>query len=281
MVLLCIYLRTTGRQRQVSRIKFCSLYSGSSGNALFLRAGNTRVLIDAGLSAKRIIAALQSIDENPADLNAIVISHEHADHIRGAGILSRKLGIPIYANPNTWEAMGAAIGTVKPENRQLFTVNTRFIIGDLTVQPFAIPHDAVEPTGFSFFYQEQKVTVATDIGHINEELLNNLKHSNLILLESNHDLQMLQNGPYPYYLKRRILSDRGHLSNEAAGEIAVQLAASGTARFILGHLSKENNLPELAYQTVLNALLKEGYKPGIDITISVALRDRVGQVINL
>lgn len=265
----------------VAEIKFCSLYSGSSGNALFLCGGNTRILIDAGLSAKRIITALHSIDENPSNLNAIVISHEHADHIRGAGILSRKLGIPIYANVKTWEAMGPAIGTVKPENRQLFPANTRFIIGDITVQPFAIPHDAVEPTGFSFFYQQQKVTVATDIGHINEELLRNLQHSDLILLESNHDLQMLQNGSYPYYLKRRILSDHGHLSNEAAGEVAVQLAASGTVRFILGHLSKENNLPELAYQTVLNALLKQGFQPGTDITLSVALRDQVGQVVNL
>jgi phosphoribosyl 1,2-cyclic phosphodiesterase len=265
----------------VSLIKFCSLYSGSSGNALFLSGGGTKILIDAGLSAKKIITALQAIGEEPAELSGILISHEHSDHIRGAGILSRKLRIPIYANSQTWEAMEHQLGPVAPQHRLTFTTGSTFSLGGLSVKAFPTPHDAVESNGFCLCDQKKKITVATDIGHISEVILNNLMQSDLIILESNHDLQMLQTGSYPYYLKKRIMGERGHLSNDTAGELAAIFAETGTRRFVLGHLSKENNRPELAYRTVAQALAARGIKAGHDVQLLVAARDQVSEVVNL
>lgn len=259
-------------------IKFCSLYSGSSGNALFIGTEKTKLLIDAGLSGKRILEALCSIGENPAELSAILISHEHIDHVRGAGILSRKQDIPIYANESTWCAMEHGLGPVKLENRVTFCTGKEFYIGDICVKPFSIPHDAAEPVGYSFFAQGKRITTATDIGHMNDDLLSHIEGNDLLLLESNHDIEMLRMGPYPWHLKKRIMGDHGHLSNESCAEVIAHLAEKGGKRFILGHLSNENNFPELAYQTTLNALNDKKIAVGCDVTLEVALRDRVGRV---
>jgi len=262
-------------------IKFCSLYSGSSGNSIFVASGNTRLLSDAGLSAKKIMEALCSIGEKPSELSAILVSHEHSDHIKGAGILSRKFNLPIYASEGTWQAMELMIGPVLECNKRSFSSYAPFQIGDITVTPFSIPHDANEPVGYSFSAMGKKVTVATDIGHISLELLNCFEDSDLLLLESNHDVEMLKVGKYPWPLKRRIAGDQGHLSNEAAGEVVAYMAGKGTKNFLLGHLSKENNFPELAYQTVCNALCEKSLQAGIDVMLEVVLRDRVGKVIEL
>lgn len=262
-------------------IKFCSLYSGSSGNSLFISDGNTKLLIDAGLSAKKIIAALQSIGENPEEISAILISHEHIDHTRGVGILSRKFHMPIYANEKTWATMEKEIGPVEACNKIAFETGIQFSIGEIGIKAFPIPHDASEPVGFNFFTQDKKITTATDIGHINQEVLSCLELSDLILLESNHDVEMLKIGPYPYPLKRRILSEIGHLSNEMAGKVVAYMAEKGTKFFFLGHLSKENNFPELAFQTVCNAVTEKQIAIGKDIMLEVALRDRVSRIIEM
>lgn len=262
-------------------IKFCSLYSGSSGNSIFLSVGGTKLLIDAGLSAKRIVEALVSIGENPSELSAVLISHEHSDHIRGAGILSRKFDIPVYANENTWEAMSPMLGPVNLANRLCFDTGKEFQIGDIAINSFPIPHDASEPVGYNFFAENKKVTIATDIGHISLGLLNCLEASDLLLLESNHDVEMLKVGPYPWHLKKRIAGEHGHLSNETAGKVVAYMAEKGTKRFLLGHLSRENNFPELAYQTVCNALFEKQICVGTDVMLDVALRDKAGEVIEL
>jgi len=262
-------------------IKFCSLFSGSSGNSLYIEANGTKILIDAGLSGKRIIHALNSIGEQPSEISAVLVTHEHSDHIRGVGILSRKFNIPVYANEKTWDAMGTQIGPINADNMRCFTTGKEFEIGNLCIKPFPIPHDASEPVGFNFFAENKKVTTATDIGHITKEVLESLIGSDLVLLESNHDIEMLKVGPYPWPLKRRILGDRGHLSNEMAGKVAVHMAQRGTRKFLLGHLSKENNFPELAYQTVYNALSEQKIKVGSDVTLEVAMRDYTGSVITL
>lgn len=262
-------------------ISFCSLFSGSSGNAAFVRTENTRLLVDAGLSGKRVIEAMHSIGEDPLSLNGILITHEHSDHIRGAGILSRKLNLPVYANENTWKAMESELGAVTDKNRVCFTTSEGFEIGDLSVLPFSIPHDAAEPVGYNFFAGSRKLTIATDIGHIHKRLLACLEDSDFILLESNHDEEMLKVGPYPWPLKKRILGDSGHLSNEMAGKVVAYLAEKGTRGFLLGHLSKENNFPELAYQTVYNQLFEKKIAVGQDVTLEVALRDRVGRLIHI
>ncbi len=266
---------------ETTMIKFCSLFSGSSGNSIFVATEGTKLLADAGLSAKKIIEALCSIGEKPAELNAILISHEHSDHIKGAGILSRKFNLPIYASAGTWEAMEHMIGPVAECNKIRFSSYEPFQIGDISVTPFPIPHDANEPVGYSFGAAGRKVTIATDIGHISVDLLNCFKDSDLLLLESNHDLEMLKVGPYPWHLKRRIAGSHGHLSNDAAGEVIAYMAERGTKCFLLGHLSKENNFPELAYQTVSNALGEKSLQIGTDITLDVVHRDRVGKVIKL
>lgn len=262
-------------------VKFCSLFSGSSGNSLFLSSGKTKILIDAGVSAKMIIEALNSIGENPSELSAILVTHEHSDHIKSLGVMSRKFGVPIFANENTWETMGLDLGPVDARKRVCFTTGESFEIGNIGVKAFPIPHDAVEPVGFNFFTCGKKITTATDIGHITRSLLNAFEQSDLLLLESNHDVEMLKVGRYPYWLKKRILSDQGHLSNEMAGKVIAYLAGIGTRVFLLGHLSKENNFPELAWQTVYNALLEKQICVGSEISLEVLLRDKVGRVIEL
>ena len=262
-------------------MKFCSLYSGSSGNCLFICAGSTKILIDAGVSGKKIIEALYSIGEKPGELSAILVSHEHSDHTKGAGVLSRKFDIPVYANEKTWSIMQNSIGPVEVKNRLYFDSGVEFTLGNFIVMPFKIPHDAIEPVGFNFHFNGKKVTTATDIGHITKGLLKHFHMSDLILLESNHDIEMLKVGPYPWHLKKRILGENGHLSNEMAGKVISYLAENGTKRFLLGHLSRENNFPELAYQTVYNALTEKKLCVGDDVLLDVALRDKVGQVIEI
>lgn len=262
-------------------IRFCSLFSGSSGNSIFLRVNETRILVDAGGSGKRIAASLSCIDERPGNIDAIVVTHEHSDHTSGIGVMARKYKTAIYANEKTWEMTGAPAIGIPDELRHSFSVSEEFAIGDITVRPFRIPHDAADPVGYSFFAEGKKITVATDIGHINQALLDDLVGSDMILLESNHDVEMLRVGRYPWPLKQRILSDHGHLSNEMAGKVVCYLAEKGTRHFMLGHLSHENNFPELAYQTVCNELALKDIRPDVDISMIVARRDCVGKVYEL
>ncbi|MDK2801022.1 MAG: hypothetical protein PWQ70_2641 [Clostridiales bacterium] len=262
-------------------ITFCSLFSGSSGNAIYIANENTKILIDSGVSGKRIAASLASIGIDAAEIDAVLVTHEHRDHSHGVGILSRRYNIPIYANENTWAGMEKDIGNIKIENMKKFDTHSEFYIKDICIHPFAIPHDAAEPVGYNFYIDDTKVTLATDIGHVNKELISYLEGSHMILLESNHDVEMLKCGSYPYYLKQRILGEKGHLSNELAGELAAYLAVKGTTRFLLGHLSKENNFPQLAYQTVYNAFESRKIKVGKDVLLDVAERERVSKVYNL
>lgn len=262
-------------------IKFCSLFSGSSGNSIFVSVGDTKILIDAGLSGKRITKALASIGESPLELSAILISHEHSDHVKGAGILSRRYNIPLYANEGTWESMKDLIGPVALENVGVFSTGFNFEIDEMCIRSFSIPHDAAEPVGFNIFARNKKITVATDIGHVSKELVDYLEMSELILIESNHDTEMLKIGSYPWPLKKRISGGMGHLSNDMAGKLVSHLAGKGTSRFLLGHLSRENNFPELAYQTVYNAICENKLEVGRDITLEVASRDSVSRVFEV
>ena len=261
--------------------RFCSLYSGSGGNSLFISDNNTKLLVDAGLSGKKIIEALSEIGEDPLNISGILISHEHVDHVRGAGVLSRKFGIPIYANRATWSSMERQIGEIDFKNKAYFDTNVEFSIDGIKIRAFDIPHDASEPVGFNFCVENKKITCATDIGHINNKLLSDLEESIFMLVEANHDVEMLKVCRYPWATKKRILGDEGHLSNEVAAEVVVHMVKRGTKKILLGHLSKENNFPELAYETVTNALRENGIEPDIDISLGIALRDKVGHVIEI
>ena len=255
------------------QISFCPLFSGSSGNALLVCCGDATVLVDAGVSATRIIKECQAAGVNPARLTAILITHEHSDHISGAGILSRKLDLPIYAPEKTWSAMRSKLGDVADKNVRLVEPGMDFYMGDMNVYPFRTPHDAADPVGYAFSSGACKLTILTDIGCVKADWLDAAEGSGTVLLESNHDRDILQAGRYPYELKRRILSNRGHLSNEDAGRAAALLAQRGVTDIILGHLSKENNFPQLAYETVAAALKEAGYLPGEDVRLTVARRD--------
>ncbi len=233
-------------------IQFQSFLSGSSGNCTFVTNGSVHLLVDCGAGGKYITECLRRVGVNPEELSGILITHEHRDHITGAGILSRKYNLPIYATKKTWNAMADAIGQVKEENRRLTEKVMSF--GSLSVRSFPIPHDAAAPVGYSFIDGDEKFTIATDMGHVTKDILEALTGSQSVIIEANHDIKLLETGRYPYPLKKRILGEKGHLSNISCGELCAHLVASGTSAIWLGHLSAENNEPNRAYETVLSAI---------------------------
>jgi phosphoribosyl 1,2-cyclic phosphodiesterase len=261
-------------------MKFCPLYSGSSGNSIFVASDKSRILIDAGMPGKRIDAALQAINENTNKIDAIFVTHEHSDHIKGVGVLSRKYDIPIYANEETWGEMASKIGKIKEHNIKLMD-QKHVDIGDLTVERFSIPHDAINPTGYAVYNENKKACIATDLGNFTEEIKNVIHDSDILLLECNHDVEMLKFGPYPYVLKRRILSNVGHLSNEACGNAIMEILNDKVKKVFLGHLSKTNNYPDLAYKTVENILQENKVKIGKDIKLYMTNRDSVSKFVEV
>lgn len=261
-------------------IRFCSLASGSSGNCQYIETDKVKLLVDAGLSGKKIQESLISIEVDPSTINGILVTHEHKDHIHGIGILSRRFNIPIYANEKTWISMESQIGEVKEENKITFNTDKTFEINDLNIHPFMISHDAIEPVGYSFYYKDIKISLVTDTGCVSEEVKENIKNSHLLLIESNHDVEMLKVGKYPWYLKRRILGEHGHLSNDDAGKLLAEVLCGKNECILLGHLSKENNFPELAYQTVANILTEKGINVTKDISLDFTYRDRPSKVYN-
>ncbi len=261
---------------------FCPLYSGSSGNALYVQYGDTRLLIDAGKSGKMITEALDLIGVDPASLTAVLITHEHTDHIQGAGIMARKYHLPIYATEATWAAMDEKVGKVPAGCRRTFDTFTDFYLGQIGVVPFSIPHDAADPVGYRLWGGNVSIATATDLGHFPRTVRDAIAGSSLVLLESNHDPDMLRMNPhYAARLKQRILSNRGHLSNDACADALLQLVDSGTQHVILGHLSGENNTPTLARRIAEDRMVREGVRLGVDLHLDVARRDVVGGVYTL
>lgn len=257
-------------------IRFITLFSGSSGNCTLISGNDTNILIDAGVSCARICTALSQIGINPGMLDAILVTHEHSDHISGVRVLSKKFNIPVYATEKTIEAMN--LYDVYSHNIRVIEAAKAFEIREFEIFPFSIPHDAADPVGYSVLAENKRYTVATDLGHISERLLKCLYRSDTVLLESNHDIQMLKNGRYSYPLKKRILSDLGHLSNDNAAWAATQLAMWGTCKIILGHLSGENNTPHLAYEAAYGMLEKNGAQIGGDVVLKVAPRNGILEV---
>jgi phosphoribosyl 1,2-cyclic phosphodiesterase len=249
------------------------LFSGSSGNVILAGSEKTKILIDAGVSCKRIEEALSTITEGTDEIKGILITHEHTDHIAGIRVLSKKHRIPVFATQQTWEACSEKL-EVSPRLTRVITKDD-FYIDDLLIEPFGLPHDAADPVGYCVSSGARKVAVATDLGYFPRELEYKLRSCDLVLLEANHDLEMLINGSYPYVLKQRIKSRHGHLSNDAAGDAAVKLACAGVTSILLGHLSKENNSEQLAFRTVTETLISGGITPGKDLKLGLAFRDRV------
>lgn len=260
--------------------KFCSLFSGSTGNSLLVETENSKVLIDAGESAKKIVDALSLVNVDIADIDGILVTHEHVDHVKSLGTISKKYNIPVYANAETWKAMPEQEAKIISDNKKTFLVNEHFEIKDLSFKPFSIPHDAANPCGFNVFNKDKKISIATDLGHITPEILYNLEKSSFALLESNYDPNILRYSKYPYSLKQRIAGPNGHLSNNNSGELISMLMKTGLTRVMLGHLSKENNFPELAYKTVVEEIISNKCDES-DIKVGVAKRDGPSVIIDI
>ena len=265
-------------------MRMCSIASGSSGNCIYIGSGEHHILIDAGISGKRVEAGLKSLKISGGDLDGILITHEHSDHIRGLGVLARKYEIPIYATPGTAAAIREMenLGRLDEELFVEIQLNAPFFIGDLEIFPFPVSHDAAEPAAYRVACGKKAMAVATDLGIYTEEIVDRLRGLDVLLLEANHDIHMLEVGPYPYPLKRRVMGDMGHLSNELSGRLLCDILHDDLQYVVLGHLSKENNYEELAYETVkLEITFGDNPYRGEDIPMTVAKRDTISEIITL
>lgn len=259
--------------------KFCSLYSGSTGNCSLVQTDTTKILIDAGESSKKIVEALNSINVDANLIDAILITHEHSDHVKGLSTFSNKFHIPVYANIETWDAMQKQKDKIEQDKINTFTFN-KFSIGDIEINPFSIPHDAANPCGFNLYHDNKKMSIATDIGHMSSEIIKHLTNSSFMLLEANYEPEILKCSSYPYLLKERIKGPNGHLSNTDAGKTISYLVNHGLNKVMLGHLSKENNFPELAYKTVVEELMENNISEN-SLRLSVADRYKVSPIIDV
>ena len=263
-------------------MRMCSIASGSSGNCIYIGDEDTHVLVDAGISAKRIEEGLKRLGLSGRDISGILVTHEHADHILSLGVLARRYGIPLFMTGGTadWIQRQKAIGKVDGGLFQEIVPDVPFEVGTLKAEAFDISHDAAQPVGYRLWAGEKSVAVVTDTGKYNEYIVSHLQGLDGILMESNHDLNMLLYGRYPYLLKQRIMGDWGHLSNEACGHLLERLIHDDLRFVFLGHLSQDNNLEDLALLTVQN-LLTEGTTPykASDFDIRVASRTEQSQVM--
>lgn len=262
---------------------FCSIASGSSGNCIFAGTNETGILIDAGISGKRVELGLNSIGRKGSEMQGILITHEHSDHIKGLGVLARKHHLPIYATPGTIrEIKKSGLGKIEDELFHEIHADEPFTLGELSVLPFAISHDAAEPVAYRVSDGEKSVAVVTDLGVYTDYTVRHLQNLDAVLLEANHDVNMLQVGSYPYYLKQRILGDHGHLSNETAGHLLCEILNDRLKGIFLGHLSRENNYEALAYETVCaEVTLGETPYKASDFPIFVAHRDMPSELLEL
>ncbi len=257
-------------------LAICSLASSSMGNCYLVRSRDTAVLVDAGISAKQIRLGLSPLHMQLSDLAAVFITHEHADHVKGLATLSKQCGVRILASSGTMPWIKDHISS---DHAESFRAGDEILVGDLLVSSFSVSHDAADPVGYCFSSGGSKIAIVTDTGIITDEICGCMKDADILVLESNHDVSVLRMGRYPWFLKQRILGDKGHLSNEAAAEALVGVlkeeAASGTLRsrmVLLAHLSKENNFPEMALATMENILQENGFMPGRETRIAVLER---------
>ena len=256
-------------------MELCSIASGSSGNCIYVGGEHTRLLIDTGLSKKRILNGLAGIDVGPDELDGILITHEHADHVAGLGVMARALHLPIYGTRGTLRGIRnmASLGEIDESLFHEISADVDFRVGDLTVHPFHISHDANDPVAYRVTDGTKTIAVATDMGTYDAYTVRNLQGVNGLLLESNHDIRMLEVGPYPYPLKARVAGDYGHLSNEWSGRLLCEILNDDMKQIFLGHLSEQNNMEELAYETVkLEVTLGDNPYRGDELPISVASR---------
>lgn len=240
-------------------LQFSVLASGSSGNAIFVKTEKQNILVDAGLSGKAMEQLFKQINCCPSNLDAILVTHEHSDHIKGVGILARKYNLPVYANEKTWRAMEDGLGKLSIEQKNIFRMEETKSFADLDIESFGVSHDAAEPMFYVFHHEGRKLSLITDTGYVSERMKGTIRESDVFIFESNHDMNMLRMGKYPWNVKRRILSDVGHVSNEDAGLALAEVIGTKETKIYLAHLSKDNNMKDLARLTVEQTLLQQGF----------------------
>ncbi len=244
-------------QIQDSGLRVSVLASGSTGNITYVESDQVKLLVDCGFSGKKAIELLSKIDRKPEDLDAILVTHEHSDHIKGVGILARKYGLDVYANEKTWQAMEPKLGKLKTEQKVHFSKEKTLTLGDIDISSFGVSHDAIDPQFYTFQKNNKRFVMLTDTGYVSDRMRGYVKDAEAYLFESNHDLSMLRMGRYPWSLKQRILGDKGHLSNEDGALALAEIIGDKTKRVYLGHLSKENNVKEIARSTVEDILIRK------------------------
>ncbi len=261
-------------------MKLMSIASSSSGNCIYVASDNTAVLIDAGISKKKVLEGMSKRGLSMEDVKAVFVTHEHSDHIKGLGVLARTYKLPIYTTYMTAKAVmkSSAVGKIDESLFNIIEPDNEVVVGDITAHAFSMAHDAANPVSFYMTDGKSKVSVTTDIGHYDDYIVDNLKDSSIILLEANHDVKMLEVGPYTYSLKQRILSDYGHLSNENCGKLLCEVMSDKLKHILLGHLSQENNYPALAYETVAGILNENNAEILQKVSLTVATRDLPSQI---
>lgn len=239
-------------------LRFTILASGSTGNATVVQSDDATILIDAGLSAKKLDELMRERGVSGSDIDAVFVTHEHSDHVKGLGAFARKYELPVYANDATWSALERHVGAIADGNRRIVRTGDTVEFGDMRVESYPISHDAAEPVGYCVYDDDCKLSLVTDLGYLSDKVKRATIDSDVLVLESNHDVEMLRMGRYPWNIKRRILSDIGHLSNEAAGEALAELLTDRTKRVYLAHLSLDHNMQDLARMTVQSILEDHG-----------------------
>lgn len=244
------------------------LASGSSGNVTYIESAEKKILIDCGLSGKKVAALMNQIDRDPADLDGILVTHEHRDHVHGVGVMARKYNLDIYANEKTWSAMDHIVGKIDTEQKHIFEMGKTMTIGDIDIESFGVSHDAVAPQFYNFHKDNKSFVILTDTGYVSDRMRGIISNADAYLFESNHDLEMLRMGRYPWNLKQRIIGDKGHLSNEDGALALTEIIGDKTKRIYLGHLSKDNNVKELAHLTAEGILREKDFGVGESFSIN-------------
>jgi phosphoribosyl 1,2-cyclic phosphodiesterase len=243
-------------------LRFSVLASGSTGNAFYIESGEEKILVDAGLSGKRMEQLLSQVNIDPHELSRILVTHEHSDHIKGLGIMARRYNLPIYANEKTWKAMENQIGKISLDQKFHFNMEETRTFGNLDIESFAVSHDAADPMFYTFHHEGKKVALVTDLGYVSERIKKTVENADAYIFESNHDVSMLRMGRYPWNVKRRILGDSGHVSNEDCALALTDILTDRTKRIYLAHLSLDNNMKDLARMSVSNILQERGFELG-------------------
>ncbi len=260
-------------------IQLTTIASGSAGNCIYIATEYTKILIDAGVSCLKIENALKDINITPEELDAVFITHEHADHVNGVGVLARKYKLQVFATEGTFNSLPSKVGKIY--NKNIVYPKENILFNDLILTPIPVMHDAKEPVFYTVRWNNIKIAALTDLGCVTKDVLENIRHCNALVLESNHDITMLKEGAYPYHLKQRILSKYGHISNEIAAKILACVMNNNLKNVFLAHLSKENNTPDLAYLTIKNILAEFGITVKKDLNLHIAKEYGINELIKI